>query len=304
MIAAGAAQWISFSRSATRDAPALLPPRQRQPCAPHAARGNRRALRTRVRRPGERRAQVAAVPEAEPERADPGARRRRLRPLRSGRHLPVPRRQVPRVETGAAAAYTRARAPLPVAFLVHQYAAGDADALLLRRAHGRRRRPAGRRAGEAARRSAHRPDARPSWRTAGAWRRLAAWPAVQRSRPVCADARALDPQLRAPRAQPAAPGAVPAADARAAGGAARVRDGEAGDALRVNGSLPESTWPNPAPASPTSGAPSAACTTAAASSSRTLGIRAARATCRASASRRSPPPARASRGRRRGPTTA
>ena len=33
-----------------------------------------------------------------------------------------------------------ARALLPVALLVHQHAAGDADALLLQRAHGRRRR--------------------------------------------------------------------------------------------------------------------------------------------------------------------
>ena len=56
-----------------------------------------------ARRPRQRRAQVARVPEAQPERADTGAGRRRSRALRDGGDLPASRRHAPGGESRAAA---------------------------------------------------------------------------------------------------------------------------------------------------------------------------------------------------------
>ena len=85
---------------------ALLLPRQREPRAAHPAGGARRAVRAQARRPRQRGAQVARVPEAQPERADPGAGRRRSRAVRDGRHLPASRGHA---SGGGARAAARAR---------------------------------------------------------------------------------------------------------------------------------------------------------------------------------------------------
>ena len=143
------------------------------------------------------------VPRAQPERADPGPRRRRCarrrrraaRPLRDRRDLPAPGRHASGGGAAAGARHARARACLQVARLVHEHAAGRAHPLLLSRALGRRRRR--RRGRQGACRDQGRRDARPDRRPARAPRRaLVPRRPLQRRRSLCVRALPLDARLR------------------------------------------------------------------------------------------------------------
>ena len=75
---------------ASIDDHAALPPRQCEPHPAHAAGRARRAVRARrSSTAAPRRASVARVPEAQPERQDPRSRRRRPRAVRDGGDLPA-----------------------------------------------------------------------------------------------------------------------------------------------------------------------------------------------------------------------
>ena len=126
---------------------ALLP-RQRQLHAARAAARDRCALRAEAGAAHGRGAQAARVPQAQPERPDPGAGGWRSGAVRDRRHLHAPGRHAPRRGAGAAAGHGRAGALLQVDGLADQHAAGHADALLLSRAPGRRRRQRGGAAGQ------------------------------------------------------------------------------------------------------------------------------------------------------------
>ena len=169
-------------------------------------------------------AQVARLPAAQSERADPGARSTASWcSTRARRSACTSSTRMPQAGLAPALGTRRTRALLQVAGLAHQHAAGEPDRLLLPGALGRRGRRD--RAGEGARRGAR--SARCSIsstpqlaRHGGPWLLGADYSAADAyAFMLCRWTRGFAPA----GARPAAARPLPAAPAGAAGGAARAR---------------------------------------------------------------------------------